>query len=199
MNNQEFEKVFKRLSTEVTDMHYRWNLYREVFASGDDQIKLINQCGSNFFYIVQHMMIDQMSLSFSKLTDPNKSRIRGQFVENLSLKQIHEFLNQSNNHELLQKIKPLYDELECNCQNFRVLRNKRIAHGDLDHAMEASEQPLPSISHRYIEVALETLRNYMNMVDGSLFKNKTVYEHILMRSESGGRRLIEVLRKGINA
>lgn len=48
----EVQEIFKKLKNEATDMHYRWTLYREVFAGDSEQIKLLNNSGSSFFYYV---------------------------------------------------------------------------------------------------------------------------------------------------
>ncbi|MHC0044936.1 AbiU2 domain-containing protein [Vibrio campbellii] len=199
MKDEEVLEIFNKLKNEVTDMHYRWSLYREVFAGGAEQVELLNLSGSNFFYYVQHMMLDQMALSFSKLTDPNQTRVRKQLIENLSLKQMHAYASKTNNTELLELIVPVYDELSNNCEKFRLLRNKRIAHGDLEHAMHLAEKPLPGISRAYVETALEILRRYLNIIELHYFDSETAYDALIAPEGSGGTRLIEVLRLANNA
>ncbi|MUK76603.1 hypothetical protein GNP84_06740 [Aliivibrio fischeri] len=199
MDNQYIEEIHKKLVNEVTDMHYRWQLYCEVYGGSQEEFTLLNTSGSNFFYYVRHLMVDQMALSFSKLTDPNRTKIRGSFVENLSLKQIHVFANETKNSELLDIILPIYKELEENCAHFRLLRNKRIAHGDLNHAMKVADEPLPGISQLYVETALENLRRYMNAIEMHYFNSETAYDIITSPINNGGIQLMRVLAKGQHA
>lgn len=142
------------------------------------------------------MMIEQMALSFSKLTDPNQTRVRNQTIENLSLKQMHAYASKTNNTELLEIIVPIYKELNDSCQKFRLLRNKRIAHADLEHAMQLAEEPLPGISRAYVENALEILRRYLNAIEVHYFNSTTAYKHLVAPHYTGGNRLMEVLRLG---
>lgn len=189
--NEEIELIFEKLKDEVVELHYRWNMYREIYAGDTAQFELLNKSGSNFFYYVQHLMLDHISLSFSKLTDPNRQGGNN----NLSLKQVHVYASNSKENRLIEKLKAIYTELEENCKKFRTLRNKRIAHGDLDHAMKNVEEPLPGISRAYVETALEILRRYMNTVEVHYFKSETGYEHTTSPYGTGGEALIAALKK----
>ncbi len=80
--------------------------------------------------------MDNVALSFSKLADPNKQRSN----ENLSLKQLTVLANDSGDLELSQALKEKFEELLQSCEKFRKLRNKRIAHADLDHAMGGGQR-----------------------------------------------------------
>jgi len=171
--NEDIRAIFEKLKNEVSDLHYRWDMYREIYAGDAEQFELLNQSGSNFFYYVQHLMLDHVALTFSKLTDPNRQGKN----DNLSLKQVHAYASDTDEAELVAKLKPIYGELESGCQKFRALRNKRIAHGDLNHAMETAEEPLPGISRAYVENALEILRNYMNAIELHYFESETGYEY----------------------
>ncbi len=190
---EEIEAIFKKLNSEVTDMHYRWNMYRDVYAGDAEQVALLNKSGSNFFYYVQHLMLDHMALGFSKLTDPNKQG-RGNY-ENLSLKQIHVYASDLGDIELVAKLKKTFEELIGNCEIFRTLRNKRIAHASLDHAMGYSDKALPGISRKYVETALESLRKYMNIVELHYFNQGTAYQLIMESGQTGGAALISALRR----
>jgi len=182
--------IFEKLQDEVTDMHYRWNMYREIYAGDSEQTKLLNDTACNFFYYVQHLTIDQLALSFSKLTDPHKQRSH----DNLSLKQVHVYASDANELDLVTKLKPLYEELESNCSKFRALRNKRIGHADLKHAMKTAEEPLPGVSPEYIETALKSLRQYMNTIELHYFNSQTAYEHTNGSFGTGGAALVKALR-----
>ena len=148
---KDLDGVFEKIDHEVTDLHYRWLMYRDVFAGGPEQTELLNRNGSNFFYYTQSLMLDYMALAFSKLTDPN---IQGK-NENLSLKQFHVLYSDMKEDDLVKKLKEKFEELISDCTKFRDLRNKRIAHTDFNHALNLVEEPLPGVSRKYIENALK--------------------------------------------
>ena len=79
--NPDAERILDALKTEVTDLHVRWLIYRQLYAASDEAIDLLNRSGSNVFYLLQFMLLDDVALRLAKLTDP---AFQGRF-ENLSL------------------------------------------------------------------------------------------------------------------
>ncbi len=105
--DEKLKPIFEKLGDEVSELHYRWSIYEEVYAGDAAQTELLNRNGSNFFYYVQHLMLDNVALALSKLTDPSK-----QFKnENLSLKQIYDYVKASEEDELTSNIKEKLDDL----------------------------------------------------------------------------------------
>ncbi|MEY8241938.1 MAG: hypothetical protein RPS99_00180 [Gammaproteobacteria bacterium] len=189
--DEEFKKVLDRLIDEVVELHYRWDMYKEVFFGGKEQTDLLNKSGSNFFYYTQHLMLDKIALMFSKLTDPNK---QGKF-ENLSLKQVHVYASDRGELEFVAELKGKFGALIEACEKFRSLRNKRIAHGDLEHSLGIAEKPLPGISIKYVEHALQILRKYMDLVELHYSNSQTGYACIKGPYGAGGHALINALSK----
>lgn len=166
------DSIFEKIDYEVTDLHYRWIMYRDVFAADAEQTALLNRNGSNFFYCTQFLMLDYMALAFSKLTDPNKQGKN----ENLSLKQFHVTYSSHGEDELVQQLKEKFNELKGACESFRDLRNKRIAHADFDHSLNLVDEPLEGISREYVENSLKLLREYMNIINKHRSNTRTLYE-----------------------
>ena len=189
--DEKLKPIFEKLGDEVSELHYRWSIYEEVYAGDAAQTELLNRNGSNFFYYVQHLMLDNVALALSKLTDPSK-----QFKnENLSLKQIYDYVKASEEDELTSNIKEKLDEILKACEKFRELRNKRIAHGDLDHAMRKAEKSLPGISRDDVKKALSLLSEYMNMVDLHYNNSQTGYSLTKGPYGTGGKAVVEAIKK----
>ncbi len=186
--------VFKQLKEEVNLIHFRWITYRQIYAQGPEVIELLNSNGGYFFYITQHLYLDNVSLAFSKLTDPNRQCGN----ENLSLKQLIVIANDRKDVELAQVLKAKFQELFDACQKFRVHRNKRIAHADLAHATGSAEEPLPGISRQYVEDALKLLRDFMNAYELGTSNSQTAYQHIQLKPDYVGGVLIKALEKAKN-
>ena len=51
--NNEVEIIVKGLEGQVIELHYRWSIYKELFARDRETIDLTNRHGSNFFHYAQ--------------------------------------------------------------------------------------------------------------------------------------------------
>lgn len=184
------DAIFQKLDYEVTNIHYRWIMYRHVYAAGAEQTELLNRHGANFFYCTQFLMLDYIALAFSKITDPNNQGRN----ENLSLKQFHVVYSELGEKDLVQNLKGKFEDLKGACSKFRDLRNKRIAHADLQHALNLVEEPLPGISRAYVENALKLLREYMNIINKHRTNSTTLYEETIENLAGSAKKLITALQ-----
>ena len=187
----EIEDVYEELKTEITWIHGRWIIYRQLFAESPKRIDLLNECASAFFYIVQDVLLGEVQVALSKLTDPATS---GKF-HNLSLEQLQARLTEYGEAELAAQTRQFLDQLHTKCDPFRIWRNKRLAHLDLTTAMKSQPDPLPGISREMIEDALELGREFMNSIERFYHDSEMGYEHFLMTSD--GEALVAVLRSGM--
>jgi hypothetical protein len=179
----------------VTDLHVRWLIYRQLYAASEEATDLLNRSGSNVFYLLQFMLLDDVTLRLAKLTDPP---FQGKF-ENLSLGRLATALESDDKEFVSTTVAQSLGRLESACAKFRDLRNKRVAHRDLTHALGLEEEPLPGISREDVEAALAALREAMNAVDRRFRRNTTMYENVIVPYSSDGNRLLKVLRKGLAA
>ncbi len=189
--NDDSKSRFRKLQDETHDIHYRWKMYREVYAGDAEQFKILNSCGSNFFYYVQHLMLDHVALTFSKLTDPNKQR----GIKNLSLMHITSKMIDPHDKALAGEVGKMINDLKEYCIVFRKLRNKRIAHMDLAHTMKATEEPLPGISRQYVEGALEQLRVILNTVEEHYKMDIISYEKVMASHDASATHLMNKLKE----
>lgn len=183
-------EIFEKLKHEVNILHVKWTYYRQLYASKSEDIELLNRHGSNVFYMFQIQTLDEVCLIFSKLTDPNKQGSN----ENLSLKQLIVYASDSSEPEFAQTLKHKFEKLKAACENFRLLRNKRIAHADLTHGLGAESEPLPGISKEYVENALSFLRDLMNHFELHYRDSQTAYDMVIIPFTSDGNKLLKALR-----
>jgi hypothetical protein len=184
-------EVYEELKTEITWLHGRWIVYRQLFAESEKRIDLLNECASAFFYIIQDLLLGEVQVSLSKLTDPAKSRR----FDNLSLEQLQARLEEHGDQSLATKTRSVLDQIHLKSKPFREWRNKRLAHLDLTTAMKSSPDPLPGISRQMIEDALALVRRFMNMIEGHYKDSEVSYEHFIMKSD--GEALVAMLRFGL--
>jgi len=188
---KDIDEVYEALKTEITWLHGRWIVYRQLFAVSEKRVDLLNECASAFFYITQDVLLGEVLVSLSKLTERARPGKSGP----LSLKQLQKRLAKHGDHALAAQTRSVLDTLQSKCEPFRVWRNKRFAHLDLTTAMKSSADPLPSISIQMIEEALALVRKFMNKIELHYRDYKTAYEHFTMQSD--GEALVEMLRYGL--
>jgi hypothetical protein len=186
------DEVFQELKTEVTWLHARWITYRQLFAHSPKRIDLLNECASTFFYTIQDVLIGDVQIALSKLTDPARTGAN----KNLSLEQLQERIEKRGEPNLQATLRQILDQLKQKCVPFRTWRNKRLAHLDLTTAMKSTPNPLPGVSRQMVEEALELVRKYLNAIEINYDKSETGYEHFIMTA-TDGEALISMLKYGL--
>jgi hypothetical protein len=73
MNQNETQpdhELFHSIKGDVTKLHMYWKVYRQLFAVGEQRIALLNETGPLVFSILQHLLLDEVTLGICRLTDP---------------------------------------------------------------------------------------------------------------------------------
>jgi hypothetical protein len=103
--------MYSLLSGEVIWLREKWINYNYLFGHSQQRIDVLNQAGSTFFYILDHLFIDDLILSLSHLTDPGEGK-----ESNFSLEQLIIRLDQKEHAQLIQNLQPLFSNLgQKNC------------------------------------------------------------------------------------
>jgi hypothetical protein len=182
--------LFDALSHETTDLHLRWIIYRQLYGSSEESVDLLNKSGSNVFYLLQLLTLDDVALRLSKLTDP---AAQGKF-SNLSVPALIEALKANDPNVPEKAFSDAMTAFAETCDKFRLLRNKRIAHADLHHSLKITDSPLPGISRDDVERALSALRNVLNTIQSHYLGGITLYEETIVAYDSDGNKLLKLLR-----
>ncbi len=163
-------ELFFELHNVTCGLQLIWQDYRALFGTSQERIELLNHSASSFFGRLDHILRHDIFLRIARLTDPPAT---GRHA-NASLAQLagrlRPHLDTSRTAELSTKLQ----ELEDCCAPMRDLRNRMLAHDDLDTALHFHPDPLPGISRANIESALECIRSLLNYVE-SLFRTSTTY------------------------
>jgi hypothetical protein len=101
------KEVFGQLKSEITSLHARWKIYRQLFALSDERSRLLNKTAPTFFFFIHEVLIDHIQLSIGKLTDPAGSRDK----ENLSLRMLHRQVIELHDENLSSKLESILVEL----------------------------------------------------------------------------------------
>jgi len=184
-------QIYDELRSEITWLHGRWLTYRELFADSERRIDLLNESAGTFFYIIQDVLLDEVQICLSKLTDPASTGKH----ENLSLEQLQSKLEQHGDLALATKCRGVLNTIHTQCQVFRVRRHKELAHLDLPTALKQLPQPIPGVSRQMIEDAMLSVRDYMNAIEAHYNDSEWGYEHFIMGNGAGA--LVATLRAGL--
>jgi AbiU2 len=189
-------ELFKSLQNDVINLHVYWKVYRQLFASNEKRIELLNESGSLVFHLVQHSFINKVTLSICRLTDPKETKTKNGSKQNHTFDQlIH--VTAEINHELAEKLKPISKNIKKSVESLRKRRNLSIAHGDLLTKLKFEENPLPGISREMIENILDQIRSFMNIYDLYYFENTTFYQDEILPLGADGDFLTQQLKRAI--
>lgn len=185
-------EIYDELKTEITWLHGRWIVYRQLFGESDRRIEMLNECASAFFYVIQDALLGEIQVSLSKLTDPARTGKH----DNLSLEQLQGRLEKHGETGLASQTRLVLANLRIKCKPFRVWRDKQLAHFDLLTSIRSSANPLPGVSRQMIEEALSLVRDFMNKIEVHYNNSEIGYEHLLFTSNDGNA-LLAIVRNGL--
>jgi hypothetical protein len=187
------DEIFQPLRNEVLDVHMAWRLYREVFATTEERVILLNRYACVWFGYAQAAMYDDIVVSIFRLLDPSN---QGKGRDNLTLARLADVVEADGQMCLANAIRAARNSVENLLHPFADWRNKRVAHNDL-RRMQARWQGNPTTpgpSYQIIEESLAGVRGCMNSVDQHYQNNNTGYEDIFVLS-GDGEELIKHLKR----
>jgi HEPN superfamily AbiU2-like protein len=184
----EIRKLFWLLHEEVLYLFYRWKIYQQLFGSGDENLDLLNRSGSNVFHLLQVLTEDNVYLTLSRLTDPEKSAGH----DNLSLTYLLKKLEPTLSAELQKHVREGLDTLKEKTQSARDHRNKRIAHLDVSYAKKV--EPLSPVDQHELDETLGLLESIMRELHRAISDADTRYKDPAIAYGCDGDHLLGVLR-----
>jgi hypothetical protein len=185
----ELQPLYESLNKEVTYLHAKWKVYRQVYAGGQEEIDILNRSASFFFQVVHWALLEDTVLGISRLTDPPRTSGNVNRCLSLLVSRVEELGLTDLGAGLAQDL----EEIDGLVEPFRVWRNKRIAHSDLTTTLKLTDEPLPGISRASIEKTLAAVRRFMNRANLHFYNSETGYEHF--QTSTGGDRLLQLLER----
>jgi hypothetical protein len=186
----ELGQLHYELWNDLAWIHAKWKQYRQLFATSDDTIAILNKTAPSFFYFSGSILFDDVLLHIARLTDPPDTGGR----TNLTLQRLPPAVAEAplrgTTESLLQQV------LE-QTAFARDRRNRRIAHRDLLTARGLHPNPLAQASRQDVENALRAMRELMNVVEMQFENSTTAYEAFI--GDGGGDALVAWLRRGLDA
>lgn len=188
MADVEFKDVRKRLWNEIVALHSIWHEYKYLFGDTDDRVVLLNACAGKFIGMIQGVMIRELILAVSRLTDPPQS---GRF-DNMVIAQLLSDPNLDEHTGLRDELQVSVAAAVASAAAVRVHRNKHVAHLDHATALGNRVEPLPSITIDSMEQAIASLAAAYN-VHGK--RSYGQHAHFEPMQEPGSSRLVAIFQQ----
>ena len=157
------------LGKELTFLSSRWEEFKTIFASSEDEIKVLNGVAPAFFAEVQRQQWSGILLDLCKLTDPVKSGGR----KNLTIEKLPNVVPTA---DLKVQTASLVSEAQAKTEFARDWRKRELAHKDLKRARDPQSYPLEKVNRQRIEEAREAIAEVLNRVDVAYQGSPTLYE-----------------------
>jgi hypothetical protein len=181
----EIEKIYKPLYQDICYIHTKWGIFRQLYVSDKNTVDILNKSGALFFRITQELLVDDIVLSLSRLTDPSKTFKK----DNLSLEQLVDAIDESKFPKLKDEASKQLENARIKCSFAREIRNKKIAHNDLTHRLQPKVSLYSKVTTTTIDDALLSIRELINKV-ATTFEGSTVCYEILI-SDNHVRKMIK--------
>ena len=165
----EIGSVYSALWQEVAWLHKKWAEYVALFGTNPTRIALLNRAAPSFFRTVQDSLWENVLLHLARITDSPKSAGRS----NLSIKRLASAVSGS---PIDTKMLAL-EAVALDATKFaRDWRNRKLAHSDLDLALDKHVDPLAPASRADVVTALASLGELLNVVSAHYMGSTTMFD-----------------------
>jgi AbiU2 len=173
--------VFLDIEREVTDMHYRWKVFNQLFVidsknSGKSRARfdLLQTIGRTFLIEeLRPMMLDFAFLHVCRITEAaEKKDKKGKVIQrNLVIERLKMIVDAQTDPSfapLVADLQQRHADIKKICEPIRKHRNKRISHLDLDvlspstTVLPASQSRLPEVTIAMLAAALDSISDFVN-------------------------------------
>lgn len=180
--------VYSEVWQEVARLHKKWADYVALFGTNPERIELLNRAAPSFFRSVQDALWENTLLHLARLTD----RPRSAGKDNLSIRLLAQLVADT---AIGTSTSSLAQEALNATAFARDWRNRRLAHADLDLAINPVAQPLEPASRAAVKAALQSIVAVVNTVASHYLNSTTHFD--LGFDESDAASLLHIIRDGI--
>ncbi len=186
----ELGAIYNALWQQLAWLHSKWAEYVDLFGTRESRVALMNEAAPRFFRIVQDSIWDDVLIHIARLTDPPKSAGRA----NLTIQRLPALVGAAVKAEVNGKIAVALTRSAF----ARDWRNRRIAHGDYELALDLSAAiPLAPASRQMVCEALESVCDVINAVGLHYLDSTSFFDS--RSSHQGAVSLLHVIAAGLEA
>jgi AbiU2 len=182
--------LYHALWHEVAWLHRKWHEYVELFGTKESRIHLCNAAAPAFFRIVEDALWDDALIHVTRLTDPPKIGRK----HNLSILRLASLIDDAAASARVKALTHSAVHASAFCRDWR---NRRIAHLDLDLALNAGAEPLEPASREKIWLAIAAINNVLDAVSLHYLNGTSIFDW--GGHPGGALSLLYVIDDGVRA
>jgi hypothetical protein len=156
---------FYGLWNECALLHWKWGEYRILFGTKPERVDILIAAAGTFFRLVQDTLWENILLHIARLVDPPKTKGKS----NLTLRRLPGLVDPAIRAQTEQLLQCCRDKAQFAVDS----RHRRLAHCDLDLALQQGAQPLAPASRASVQEAIDAIAALLNSVDLH-YRNQTV-------------------------
>ncbi len=199
--NQEVNLLYRFLHDEVAWIHYRVQVFRQLFESDPEVHDLLRWASAWVFYLFYIDMLNGIVLSLTRLTDPAKQGKKGQY-ENSTLEYLINQLRRTEPGSLIEKLNHHLKTMKSLCSRIDAWRRKVAAHRDIKTVTKPPPYEPIAFDESDLALALVELRSLMNELQTSCAGRYGIagpFDYTWPAPFDDGDSLISVLRKAFDS
>jgi hypothetical protein len=181
-------ETFHALCQHVASLYFKWGQYTALYGTSKERVDVLNRSAPTFFSLVQGTILDDVLLHVARLTD----RVEHGGRHNLTVQRLPLLMSSSPN---LASVRNACETAVKSANFCRELRNKRLAHASLPHAL--GEGSIDGVSRAQIGQALTDIAEALNAVTRAYTGGETMFDDGMPLG--GAEQLLEVLGAGVAA
>ena len=178
------------LNNQVIIAHMNWAMIGEL-VKDQERRSLLKSTGGHFFVEVHRAFVNDVILRLSRLTDPAQQGRQ----DNLSL---YAFLDDINDPSLKSKIGNLIDEAKDKITPLKEHRHKRIAHFDLQVALNNPNFALQPISNESVDEALSAVGEVLEQLREGYTSTSKIQMWVPVEAVQNIKHLLFYLEAGLS-
>ena len=192
---KEASEVFHRLQHELLILYTKWNSFKTLYCTSDENIELLDESAMGFFIMHGDIMRDNIMMAICVLTDPASSNVKGGERDNLTLRHLASLVA-SHDSALAGELNRMLESAKTSWEPFRSHRNRRIGHFDLRTALRETDELLPDVGVTDVDSALSLVADVLNAVETFYDEHATTY-HDGVYQEGNADELMEFLKRNV--
>lgn len=157
-------RLFYGIQNEFIHLTQKYKHFEVLFMKGQSRIDIMNRTASYFFFSIQRIMLDDLVINISRLTEAKSEK------KNATIKL---FLDSYNRKDLDPQINKLEKKFKESFKNLINWRNKRVAHRDFD--IHVNQSPI-SLKYDEVKTCITDLTSLMRRIHINFFGSDYLYD-----------------------
>jgi hypothetical protein len=154
-----FDDIRKRLWDEIVGLHDAREQYLTLFGHSSDRVEMLNTCAGWFFGLLQKVLLREIILGISRLTDPESVAGR----TNLVLASLLSDPALVPRPDVATELASAISDAKSAAEPIRLHRHKYIAHLDHAVAVQPSDELLPRLTKEQVDQAIAKIEAVYNL------------------------------------